>query len=213
MAVRIKICGITRKADAERAVQLGADALGVNFYPSSPRYVDINTAADILSTTSPFVTVVGVFVSENLAAMMKIAQEVGRINVLQCHGQIPQPGDARPFEFVPAFAIKDRDDLDRITRYLDACQETGLMPDGLLLDAYDPLQFGGTGRTAPWKLLADFHPGPPIILAGGLTAENVAEAIQIVQPYAVDVASGVESQPGIKDHEKLARFISAVRSI
>jgi phosphoribosylanthranilate isomerase len=213
MAVRIKICGITRKADAQCALQLGADALGVNFYPTSPRYVDTNTAADILRTTPPFVTVVGVFVSENLAAMMKIAQEVGRISVLQCHGQILQPGDVRPFQFVSAFAIKDRDDLDRITRYLDACRETGLMPDGLLLDAYDPLQFGGTGRTAPWKLLADFHPGLPIILAGGLTAENVTEAIRIVQPYAVDVASGVESQPGIKDHEKLARFISAVRSI
>jgi phosphoribosylanthranilate isomerase len=213
MAVRIKICGITRKTDIDWAVQLGADALGVNFYPSSPRYLDTNTAATILRGTPPFVTVVGVFVNENLTAMTKISQEVGRISVLQCHGQIPQPTGARPFQFVPAFAIKDRDDLDRITRYLDACRETGLMPDGLLLDAHDPLHFGGTGRTAPWELLADFHPGPPIILAGGLTAENVAEAIRLVQPYAVDVASGIESQPGIKDHEKLARFISAVRSI
>lgn len=213
MAVRIKICGITRQQDAECAVRLGADAIGVNFYPSSPRYLDAKRAADVLRAVPPFVSVVGIFVNESMATMVQMAQEVGRISILQRHGQDPQPGDSRPFRFVPAFAIKDRDDLDRITRYLDACQEAGFLPDGLLLDAHDPAHFGGTGRTAPWNLLADFRPGPPVILAGGLTAENVAEAIRIVQPYAVDVASGVESQPGIKDHEKLARFISAARSI
>jgi phosphoribosylanthranilate isomerase len=212
-AVKIKICGITRAADAEAAARLGADAIGLNFYTASPRYLDPNLASVILRGLPPFLSVAAVFVNEKLPTMIQISRQIGKIGIIQWHGDNLEPGDPGPFKLVPAFAIKDRSDLDRINKFLDASRATGIGPDALLLDAHDPERFGGTGRTAPWELIAAFHPGLPIILAGGLTPENVTEAIRIVRPYAVDVASGVESQPGVKDEEKMARFIAAVRSI
>ena len=211
--VRIKICGVTNSADALAATRLGADSIGLNFYPPSPRYVDPAKAPSLLQELPPFLALAGVFVNEPLSQMVEKVQELGRLSIIQWHGASQEPGDSHPFRLIPAFSVKDRSDLERIDRYLDACREREMLPDALLLDAYDPIQFGGTGRTAPWGLLADYRPGLPIILAGGLTPENVAEAIRIVQPYAVDVASGVESRPGIKDHDKMARFIERVRSI
>src|SRR5205807_860785 len=138
-------------------------------------------------------------------------QQVGRMNGVQWHGDSYQPDDASPFRFIPAFAVRDRDSLQKIADYLDQCRKLDRVPDAILVDAHVPGQYGGTGQTAPWNLLADFKPGVPLILAGGLTPENVADAIRIVKPYAVDVAGGVESAPGVKDPEKVRRFIENVR--
>src|SRR5205814_5109867 len=115
--------------------------------------------------------------------------------------------------WIPAFSVADAASLTAITTYLDLLASVGAAPAAILVDAHVPGLHGGTGQTAPWQLLADFRPGVPLILAGGLTPENVAEAIRIVRPYAVDVASGVESAPGKKDADKLRRFIEAVHSV
>ncbi len=119
--------------------------------------------------------------------------------------------DSFPFQRIAAFRVNDRSDLDQIDRYLAKCAGAGALPGAALVDAHVEGQFGGTGQTAPWELLANFRPRVPLILAGGLTPENVAEAIRMVRPYGVDVASGVESSPGRKDPDKVKRFIAAVR--
>ncbi|HZU38610.1 MAG TPA: phosphoribosylanthranilate isomerase, partial [Gemmataceae bacterium] len=124
-----------------------------------------------------------------------------------------QPPEESPFRYIAAFPVTHRESLLGITRYLDICRQQGRIPDALLLDAHAPGLYGGTGRTAPWELLADFQPGIPIILAGGLTPDNVAEAIRMVQPFGVDVASGVESRPGVKDPDKVRRFIDNARAV
>ncbi|MFL5243293.1 MAG: phosphoribosylanthranilate isomerase [Gemmataceae bacterium] len=211
--VRIKICGITNAADGLAAARLGADAIGLNFFPASPRYIDLAKAQAILRELPPFLAVAGVFVNEPLSDMVGKGNQLGRLSIIQWHGTSQAPGSSHPFRLISAFSVRDRSDLDRIDSYLDACRQREMVPDALMFDAYDPVQFGGTGHIAPWGLLSDYRPGLPVILAGGLTADNVVEAIRIVQPYAVDVATGVESRPGIKDHGKIARFIERVRSI
>ena len=211
--VRIQICGVTRPDDARVAAELGADAVGLNFYPLSPRYADPAAAAGILSPLPPFVEAVGVFVNPTLAEMIEAVRPLGRIQALQWHGENPrrEPHAARPYRLIQAFAVGDENELREVTQYLDMCRDCGQLPDAVLLDARVAGQYGGTGTTAPWRLLADFRPGVPVILAGGLTPDNVAEAIQVVKPYAVDVASGVEAAPGQKAAEKLRRFIGQAR--
>lgn len=211
--VRIKICGITRPDDASTAAVLGADAVGLNFYRLSPRYVNRATALGILSQLPPFVEAVGVFVNRSLTQMLHAVQSLDRLRTLQWHGDSPrrEPHVAGPYRLIQAFPVRDEGSLEPITRYLDLCRTLEQLPDAVLLDAHAPAQFGGTGRTVPWHLLADFQPGLPVILAGGLTPENVAEAIRLVRPYAVDVASGVEFSPGQKDAVKLRRFVDAAR--
>src|SRR5262245_43280729 len=212
--VRIKICGVTRPDDARVAVALGADALGLNFYPLSPRYVGPAAAEGILSQLPPLVEAVGVFVNQTRAEMIETVRPLGRIGALQWHGDNPrrETHAAPPYRLIQAFAVHDENDLREVTDYLDTCRDCGQLPDAVLLDAQVQGQYGGTGTTAPWRLLADFRPGVPVILAGGLTPDNVAEAIQLVKPYAVDVASGVEESPGRKAAEKLRRFIGEARA-
>ena len=140
------------------------------------------------------------------------ARRLGRLHALQIHAAAPDPTATAPYSLIVAFSVKDAADLVAITAYLDRCRGTGRLPAALLIDAHVPGLHGGTGRTAPWDLLADFRPGVPLLLAGGLTPENVAEAIRRVRPYAVDVASGVESSPGRKDVDKMRRFIDNARS-
>ena len=132
------------------------------------------------------------------------------IRTVQMHGDLPETLSSGP-RWIPAFALRDAASLVKITTYLERLQSAGIVPAAVLVDAHFPGQFGGTGQTAPWHLLADFQPGVPVILAGGLTPDNVAEAIRVVRPYAVDVASGVESSPGKKDADKMCRFVDAVR--
>ena len=210
--VRVKICGITNEADSKRASELGADAIGINFYSGSPRCVSPEVANFILRELPPFVEAVGVFVDEPLKQVFYFLNQISRIRTVQMHGSQREICDAYPFHFVPAFAVKDADNIREIRRYLNACRGVGRMPSAILVDGHSPTQIGGTGRNPPWGLLRGIQWEVPLILAGGLTPANVEEAIRAVRPFAVDVASGVESEPGIKDVEKMRRFIEIVRN-
>lgn len=208
--LRIKICGITTVADALTAAQLGADAIGLNFYPPSPRYIAAQAVLPVLRALPPFVEPVGVFTNVPLPEVIETAQRLG-LRTVQCHGDRHEVADAFPFRLVPAFAVRDSASLATITTFLEEARARNQLPTAILVDGHAAGLYGGTGQTAPWRLLADFHPDVPLILAGGLNADNVAEAVRIVRPYAVDVASGVESSPGKKDAEKLRRFIENAR--
>src|SRR5262245_57020217 len=208
-AIRVKICGTTTLHDASKAAAFGADALGLNFHPASPRFVANAVAYEIARDLPPFVEPVGVFVEQPLRQVFQALNELGGVRSFQWHGTQPEVCDAFPFRMVVAFPVRDRADLTRMTHYLDACRALGRLPAGVLVDAHVPGHYGGTGQTATWHILADFDPGVPLILAGGLTPENVAKAINAVRPYAVDVASGVESAPGQKEPNKMYRFIQA----
>ena len=210
--MRIKICGITTAADAQEAALLGADAIGLNFYKPSPRNIDLSSAALILKALPPFVEPVGLFVNEPLAEIERTLHSVGQIRTIQWYGDHHRAWSTHPFQLIAAFSVRNARDLSAINPYLDSCRQIGHLPAAVLIDAHVEGQYGGTGRKAPWDLLADFHPEVPVILAGGLTPENVAEAVRIVRPYAVDVASGVEHSPGRKDAEKMRRFIDNARA-
>jgi phosphoribosylanthranilate isomerase len=211
MRTRIKICGITNPADAELAASLGADAIGLNAYAQSPRYVNPRDGLAIVRQLPMFVEPVVILVNAPLELAARAASEYGAraIQTYADHpGMIPElDGSIR---WIPAFSVKDAACLRGIEIFLRMQKKP---PAAILVDAHVAGQYGGTGQTAPWQLLADFKPGAPLFLAGGLTPDNVAEAIRIVRPYAVDVAGGVESSPGKKDPEKLRRFIDAVRNV
>jgi len=205
MPVKIKICGNTNLDDALLAVELGADALGFVFYPKSPRHVKLVDAANICNALPPFVAKVGVFVNELEYEIEKALNEC-LLNALQFHGDEP-PGFCQKFaaKSIKAIQVRDEESLRTAEEY-DV--------DALLLDTYTDESRGGTGRTFDWSLAvrAKEFLSAPIILSGGLTAANVQDAIRKVRPYAVDVASGVEREPGKKDPEKLRRFIELCRS-
>jgi len=205
MPVKIKICGNTNLDDALLAVELGADALGFVFYPKSPRHVKLVDAANICNALPPFVAKVGVFVNELEYEIEKALNEC-LLNALQFHGDEP-PGFCQKFAAKSIKAIRVRDEES-----LRTAEEYDV--DALLLDTYTDESRGGTGRTFDWSLAvrAKEFLSAPIILSGGLTAANVQDAIRKVRPYAVDVASGVEREPGKKDPEKLRRFIELCRS-
>jgi phosphoribosylanthranilate isomerase len=202
MRTRVKICGFTRVEDAVFAARLGVDAIGLVFYPPSPRNVPINLAIEIVNALPPFVTVVALFVDEQEALIRKILEQVP-IDCLQFHGDEP-PEACRIYgkRFIKAVKMQENVDIhDMAKRYGDA--------DGLLLDAYHPIEKGGTGNRFDWGLIPK-RCELPVILAGGLDATNVKAAIEKVRPYALDVSSGVEMGKGIKDKEKMAAFIAAV---
>jgi phosphoribosylanthranilate isomerase len=203
MRTRVKICGITRIEDAHAAVAAGADAIGLVFYPKSPRAVTIEQARTLAATAPAFVTVVGLFVD---AAPELIRDVLSRVNLslIQFHG-VETPEQCRAFGRPYIKAIPMRDGVDLAAeekRFADAA--------GLLLDNFAPDKAGGTGRTFDWSRVPARRTRA-LILAGGLTADNVGEAIRRVHPDAVDVTSGVEMSPGIKDPNKIAAFINAVR--
>jgi phosphoribosylanthranilate isomerase len=200
---RVKICGITNLEDALLAAALGADALGFIFYPKSPRVVAPETARAIIKQLPPFVTTVGVFVDEEAAKVRDLAARVG-LDWLQLHGK-ESPDYCRSLgrRIIKGFRIKDQSSLADLAAYRDAAQ-------ALLLDTYKKGLPGGTGESFDWQLAREARPFGPIILSGGLTPGNVAQAIAIVQPQAVDVASGVEAAPGQKDPAKLRAFFEAV---
>lgn len=209
--VRVKICGVTTELDAQQAVSLGCDALGLNFYEGSPRCVGANAIRLISRQLPPFVAAVGVFVETPMRSVFESLSGAPRINTIQWHGKNRELCDCFPYHLIAAFPVRDATSLQAIQRYLDACHAVGRLPSALLLDGHKPGQHGGTGQPAPWHLLESFRPDVPIILAGGLTPENVGEAIRVVRPYGVDVASGVESAPGRKDVEKMRRFLGNAR--
>ena len=204
MRTRVKICGITSREDALDAVRLGADAIGLVFYPPSPRCVTPEQAASIVEHLPPFVTVVGLFVD---ASREEIAGVLGavRIDLLQFHGS-ERPEDCAEHGRPYIKAVRVREGMDLLAerqRYAGA--------SGLLLDAYQPGVPGGTGQAFDWGLIPPVLRGEAI-LAGGLTPENVAEAVGRVRPYAVDVSGGVEREKGRKDAGKIAAFMRGVAS-
>ena len=204
MTPRIKICGITNLADAQLAMELGADAVGFIFYPPSKRSVSPAVAAEICAALPPFVAKVGVFVNESAAVIQQRLRDC-RLDVIQLHGdEAPGFGRQFPAKIVQAIRVQGPESLRRAAEY---------EVDALLLDTYTPEQRGGTGQPFDWALARQAQSSlrPPIILSGGLTPDNVRAAIRQVAPFAVDVASGVESAPGQKDREKLRRFIQECR--
>ncbi len=203
MSTKVKICGITNSADAQAAVEAGADALGLNFYEKSPRYITLSQAAEISKQLQPFVMRVGLFVNAPEAFVLRAIGECG-LTLLQFHGdESPEFCTQFGLMSMKAFRMHGPETLEQIPKY---------KTDAYLLDAYSSTTLGGTGEKFNWDLAVEAQKfGKPIFLAGGLTPENVAEAIHKVHPFGVDVSSGVESAPGKKDHAKVKAFIAAVR--
>jgi phosphoribosylanthranilate isomerase len=198
----LKICGITTSDDAQHAVALGATALGFVFWPRSPRHVDVERAARIIGELPASVVKVGVFVDEPVEGIRQTAERTG-IGAVQLHGSEP-----------PAVAAQITLPLLRATNIDNAATAFRLWPAHtiFLLDTVDPVRRGGTGVAVDWAGAAALSSTRPVVLAGGLNSSNVAEAIAVVHPWGVDVSSGVESAPGVKDVEKLARFLANARA-
>ena len=202
MRTRVKICGFTRVEDAVFAAYLGVDAIGLVFYPPSPRNIGIDQAIEIVKELPAFVSVVALFVDAKENFIRKVLEQVP-VDCLQFHGdEPPEACNIYGKRYIKAIRIQENTDIPLMAQnYSDA--------DGLLLDAYHPLEKGGTGGRFDWRLVPK-RCQLPIILAGGLDAANVKLAIGQVHPFAVDVSSGVEAEKGIKVKDKIAAFISAV---
>jgi len=203
VSVTVKICGITTHAAAEAAAAAGADAVGLMFFEGSPRHVTIEKAAEISAVLPPQIVRVGVFVNAE-EALIQEAMGACTLNILQFHGD-ESPEDCARFNVmtIKALRVKGPETLDEMGDY-------GV--DGFLLDAFSETARGGTGESFDWELAARARElGRPIFLAGGLTPENVAEAVRTVQPFAVDVSSGVEITPGEKCPDKMRAFVSGAK--
>ena len=203
MSVTVKICGITSEADALAAVEAGADAIGLMFYEGSPRHVTLEQAKAISAALPQHVMRVGVFVNAEEAFVHQALTEC-MLNILQFHGdETPEECSRYPVMTLKAFRVQGDETLAQLEAYPSA---------GYLLDAYVKDALGGTGATFNWDLAVRAQGfGKPIFLAGGLTPENVVEAVRKVQPFGVDVSSGVESEPGRKDAEQMRTFVSAAK--
>ena len=202
--VRVKICGITSMEDALQAVQAGADALGFVFYEKSPRNLYPEQAASIISELPPFVQAVGLFVNAGAGFVNETADRC-RLDLVQLHGdEPPDYCELIRRRVIKAFRVKDITSLDPVRNYSIA---------GILLDAFSPKAYGGTGLTFNWEVAQEAGQYGPVILAGGLTPENVRQAVERVNPYGVDVSSGVETAPGRKDPEKVRDFIRQAKGL
>jgi phosphoribosylanthranilate isomerase len=203
MTVRIKICGITNEEDALAAARFGADALGFIFAPS-PRRIAPEKARQIIKVLPPLVQTVGVFVDEDLGEVSSIAEMCG-LDILQFHGsESADYCDSFDHRVIKAVRLRNRQDIKSLAKYDGVVQ-------ALLLDTYVPDKVGGTGMTFNWEWALEAGKYGRIILAGGLSPENVAAAISMVKPYGVDASSSLERSPGIKDHEKMMQFIVEAR--
>ncbi|MDD5544011.1 MAG: phosphoribosylanthranilate isomerase [Acidobacteriia bacterium] len=201
---RIKICGIRRLEDALAAIEFGADALGFNFYPRSPRYISVRQASRLIAALPPFITKVGVVVDFGAARDIVRLKEAVGLDAIQLHGEESAELARRllPWPVIKAFRVGEDFDF-RTVRSFPA--------NAILLDGFSAGKPGGTGKTFDWKMARQAGRDRRIIVSGGLTASNVAEAIAQARPYAVDVASGVESSEGKKDFRKMRQFIAAVK--
>ncbi|MES2921352.1 MAG: phosphoribosylanthranilate isomerase [Verrucomicrobiota bacterium] len=204
--VSLKICGVTTRADANQLVTMGVDALGVNFWPKSKRYLAADEAKWLHDLAGKILRV-GVFVNEAPELPLHLVSE-GYLDAVQLHGD-ETPEEAAAYRdagvpFIKAIGVKTREDLARATEYGAA---------GILLDTHAPGIYGGTGEMFDWEVASDFrrlHPHLPVILAGGIVTENAGLAAMSVQPAALDVASGAEISPGIKNFQKVAAFLTAL---
>ena len=212
---RVKICGLTSPDDADSCVEAGADAIGLNFYRPSPRYVPRDVAQAIARRLPPTVTKVGVFVNASADEVLETCEQVG-LDAVQLHGD-ESPQVARQLSglrVIKAFRCA-RPDPEQVTEYLFACAALGGRLQAVLIDACQSGSYGGTGQVAEWSLVQQLRTVPiavPIILAGGLRPENVAAAIEATHPAAVDTASGVESDPGRKDPVRVREFVRNARA-
>ena len=203
--VSVKICGITNWDDAKLAMDAGADALGFNFYANSPRRIALSRAKQVIRRMPSCVAAVGVFVNASAKEIVRIAR-AANLTALQLHGE-ESPATverlAREYPVLKAFRVGPGFRLSELKRYADA--------SGFLLDGYDRERHGGTGKRFDWEIAREAKRYGPVILAGGLRAENVADAIREAEPFGLDVCSGVEQRPGTKDAKKVRRLMAAVR--
>ena len=210
---RVKICGVTSADDARMVIDAGADAVGLNFYANSPRYVSTDRAREISAAVGSAVQLVGIFVNETASRIHELVGEVD-LDWVQLHGDEPPEDLARISAAVKVIRVcrLGAGALQAIADDLDSCRSAGREPTALLVDAVRPGAYGGTGEKLDWQALVDYRRqlgDTPLILAGGLTSSNVVAATQLVRPDAVDVASGVESKPGVKDSDLVRSFIQA----
>lgn len=201
---RIKVCGITNLRDALFAAELGADALGFVFYEKSPRFVTFAEAGNIMDRLPPFVTGVGVFVNAGMDFLARAKEEAG-FDLFQLHGdETPEFCSNLGERYIKAVRVRDAESVSEIGLYDTDC---------FLFDGWSPDAYGGSGKGFSWEILdAETLSGRFVVLSGGLDCENVSRAVREVRPHAVDVSSGVEASPGIKDHSKLRRFMEAARN-
>lgn len=210
MRVRVKICGLRTVTDVKASIQVGADAIGLVFYPPSPRAVDIAQAQQLIQHIPPYVNIVGLFVNATLAEIQHILHHIP-LDILQFHGdetaeQCQHIAQAAHRRWYKALQVKDDANIEHLLNEIQQYQQAGA--SAMLLDAYHPELKGGTGHCFDWQKFPKSD--IPLILAGGLTPENVADAIQLTQPYAVDVSGGVEQNKGVKDSDKIYQFIQQV---
>ena len=205
---RVKICGITTVEDALHVAHSGADAIGLVFYKKSSRYVNVDQAIEICEALPPFVSVVALFMNASTECVHEIIADVP-CNLLQFHGdESPEFCESFALPYIKAVAMTHDDGEFDFEEYADGYQEAR----GFLVDSHAPGEAGGSGEVFDWQDVPVDYP-KPIILAGGLSPENVAAALDSVDVYAVDVSSGVESEPGIKDPDKVDKFMQEVRSV
>jgi phosphoribosylanthranilate isomerase len=207
---RIKVCGVTNVPDAAFAAAAGADAIGLNFFPRSPRFIAKDAARQITTQLDMGVLKVGVFVDASAEDVARVADEVG-LDAVQLHGNEPPRLvlELAGRRVIKAFRCQS-DGIPQVIAYVDECNALGCGLEAVLIDAFLPGSHGGTGKLADWSLVEELGQrlvGVPIVLAGGLRPENVAEAIRTARPAAVDAASGIESSPGKKDEGLVRQFV------
>ena len=217
---RVKICGITNIEDARIAADAGADAIGLNFFEGSPRCIDLPTAGAVSEALPASVERVGLFVNHGAARVLEVCAAL-RLDWIQLHGDEPPEflAELRDAAEAPRRILRGlrlgAEGLQPVADYLDRCRQLGCAPDAVLLDAGQPGLYGGTGTTCDWTQAATYGglaDAPPLVLAGGLNPENVADGVAAVRPQAVDTASGVETAPGCKDAERVRAFVAAARA-
>ena len=203
LQIKVKICGMTQLKDALFAVEQGVDAVGFIFYKKSPRAVTMKTVREIIKKLPPLVETVGVFVNESAERVNKMADYCG-LDLVQLHGE-ESPAFCRKIRrrVIKAFRVKDLQSIKQLSKF---------PVSGFLLDTFSDNLHGGTGKTFDWNLALPAKKMGPVILAGGLTPRNILQAVRQVRPYGVDVCSGVEKSPGIKDLEKVRAFLKNIRS-
>ena len=212
---QIKICGITNPLDAAAVCDAGVDAVGLNFYPRSRRGIDLDQAREIVAVLDPRVQRVGLFVNESPDIIRRACDQL-ELDLVQLHGD-EEPECLAKLRDLPVMrALRcGPQGMAEVAEYLDRCRQLDALPQVLLLDAYLAGSYGGTGKTADWPHIAEHRHAVgeiPLVLAGGLTAENVAEAIEMVRPDGVDTSSGVESEPGRKEPARVIAFVRAARA-
>lgn len=215
----VKICGIRDVEAARMVADCRPDAIGLNFHPASPRFVELETAKEICQAVSPSIQTVGVFVNPPLCEIATVAYQA-RLDFAQLHGDEPPEFLQEIHESLPDVQLirawrMGSGGLGDWARYFEECRNLGVKLAGCLLDARVEGMYGGSGKTIAWDVVSrdyQFDQWPPLILAGGLSAQNISQAIQSVRPFGVDVASGVESQAAVKDPELVREFIAKARS-